>query len=106
MYILQVHCDFIFFLCLKFTNTLYVVYFQSPPNLLVGTFKELIAYLTKNPEWDDMCKVRAIFRWVSSVDVYSLKTENDPPTHSPLEYFLKIQKNMGNHAHLVSGLCQ
>ncbi|XP_063401444.1 uncharacterized protein LOC134685570 isoform X1 [Mytilus trossulus] len=79
---------------------------NSPPNLLVGTFKELIAYLTKNPEWDDMCKVRAIFRWVSSVDVYSLKTENDPPTHSPLEYFLKIQKNMGNHAHLVSGLCQ
>lgn len=79
---------------------------NSPSNLLVGSFKDLIAYLTKNEDWDDICKVRAIFRWVTSVDVYSLKTESEPPTHSPLEYFMKIQKNMGNHAHLVSGLCQ
>lgn len=79
---------------------------NSPPNLLVGTFKELISYLTKDEDWDDMRKVRAIFRWVTSVDVYSLKTESEPPMHSPLEYFIKIQKNMGNHAHLVSGLCQ
>ncbi|KAL4236002.1 hypothetical protein ACF0H5_004390 [Mactra antiquata] len=80
---------------------------NAPPKLLVGNFNELIKYLTKsNDRWDDMCKVRAIFLWVTSIDVYNLKVDGVPPTHSPLEYFTKIQCNMGNHAHLISGLCQ
>ncbi|XP_053394142.1 uncharacterized protein LOC123525111 isoform X3 [Mercenaria mercenaria] len=80
---------------------------NAPPKLLVGNFNELIKYLTRsNDRWDDMCKVRAIFLWVTSIDVYNLKVDGVPPTHSPLEYFTKIQCNMGNHAHLISGLCQ
>ena len=73
---------------------------------MMGSFKELIRYLTAVEDWDDLAKARAIFRWVTAIDVYSLKVDSDPPTHSPLEYFTKIQKNQGNHAHLVSGLCQ
>ncbi|XP_052257258.1 uncharacterized protein LOC127862250 isoform X3 [Dreissena polymorpha] len=80
---------------------------NAPPKLLVGNFNELIKYLTRNNErWDDLCKIRAIFLWVTSIDVYNLKVDGVPPTHSPLEYFTKIQCNMGNHAHLISGLCQ
>ncbi|XP_062611507.1 uncharacterized protein LOC134273317 isoform X4 [Saccostrea cucullata] len=79
---------------------------NAPPRLLMGSFKELIRYLTAEEDWDDVAKARAIFRWVTAIDVYSLKVDSDPPTHSPLEYFTKIQKNQGNHAHLVSGLCQ
>lgn len=79
---------------------------NAPPKLLMGSFKELIRYLTAEEDWDDVAKARAIFRWVTAIDVYSLKVDSDPPTHSPLEYFTKIQKNQGNHAHLVSGLCQ
>lgn len=80
---------------------------NAPPKLLVGNFNDLIRYLTRsNDRWDDMCKLRAIFLWVTSIDVYNLKVDGVPPTHSPLEYFTKIQCNMGNHAHLISGLCQ
>ncbi|XP_052776433.1 uncharacterized protein LOC128214157 isoform X3 [Mya arenaria] len=80
---------------------------NAPPKLLVGNFNELIKYLTRSHDrWDDLCKVRAIFLWVTSIDVYNLKVDGVPPTHSPLEYFTKIQCNMGNHAHLISGLCQ
>lgn len=80
---------------------------NAPPKLLVGNFNELIKYLTRGHDrWDDLCKVRAIFLWVTSIDVYNLKVDGVPPTHSPLEYFTKIQCNMGNHAHLISGLCQ
>ncbi|KAL3869217.1 hypothetical protein ACJMK2_041926 [Sinanodonta woodiana] len=90
---------------------------RAPPKLLVGNFKDLVNYLTKNKnpqdirnkthgDWDDLKIVRAIFLWITSVDVYNLKVDGVPPTHSPLEYFTKIQMNMGNHAHLISGLCQ
>ncbi|XP_048760115.1 uncharacterized protein LOC125669562 isoform X3 [Ostrea edulis] len=79
---------------------------NAPPKLLMGSFKELIRYLTAEEDWDDLAKARAIFRWVTAIDVYSLRVDSDPPAHSPLEYFTKIQKNQGNHAHLVSGLCQ
>lgn len=73
----------------------------------MGNFNELVKYLTRdNERWDDMCKLRAVFLWVTSIDVYNLKVDGVPPTHSPLEYFTKIQCNMGNHAHLISGLCQ
>ena len=85
----------------------YFSFFQAPPKLLVGNFNELTKYLIKSHDrWDDMCKIRAIFLWVTSIDVYNLKVDGVPPTHSPLEYFTKIQCNMGNHAHLISGLCQ
>nr|KAG5696945.1 hypothetical protein BaRGS_015909 [Batillaria attramentaria] len=79
---------------------------MAPPKLSNGTFRELVTYLSSNPEWDDLAKVRAIFRWVTSVDVFSLKMDSAPAKQSPMEYFMKIQNNTGNHAHLFSGLCQ
>lgn len=77
-----------------------------PPDMNYGTFKELVAYLTDDETWSDLAKVRAIFRWVTSVDVFSVQVDRKPPKHSPMEYFIKIQNNMGNHAHLMAGLCQ
>jgi len=65
-----------------------------------------VSYLTVNRDWSEMETLRALFLWVTSIDVYSLQTEAEPPTHSPLEYFLKIKNNNGNHAHLLSGVCQ
>ncbi|KAL8580550.1 hypothetical protein ACOMHN_057993 [Nucella lapillus] len=79
---------------------------KMPQKLYNGTFRELITYLTSDPEWDDMAKVRALFRWVTSVDVFSLHVDEAPPKQSPMEYFVKIRNNTGNHAHLFSGLCQ
>lgn len=79
---------------------------KAPTSLLVGTFKELIKYLTSNDSWDDVAKARAIFRWVTSINVFELVVDDEPPQQCPLEYFLKIKNNLGNHAHLVSGLCQ
>lgn len=79
---------------------------QTPQKLYNGTFRELVTYLTSNPEWDELAKVRAVFRWVTSVDVFSLNVEETPSRQSPMEYFIKIQNNTGNHAHLFSGLCQ
>ncbi|XP_070195100.1 uncharacterized protein [Littorina saxatilis] len=79
---------------------------KTPQKLYNSTFRELVTYLTSDPEWDELAKVRAIFRWVTSVDVFSLKAEVTPPKQSPMEYFVKIQNNTGNHAHLFSGLCQ
>ncbi|KAL5022837.1 hypothetical protein ScPMuIL_001992 [Solemya velum] len=81
----------------------------APSELLVSTFQELVKYLVKSPEhedWDDIQKVRCLFRWMTSIDVFNLKSNDEPQLHSPLEYFFKIQQNQGNHAHLMSGLCQ
>ncbi|ESO92662.1 hypothetical protein LOTGIDRAFT_233093 [Lottia gigantea] len=75
------------------------------PRLLKGTFLELVQFLTDKPEWDDLSKVRCLFMWMTSVDVYSFDID-EAPSQSPLEYFRKIQANTGNHAHLFSGLCQ
>ncbi|GFN95237.1 kyphoscoliosis peptidase [Plakobranchus ocellatus] len=77
-----------------------------PPDMNYGTFKDLVAYLTEDENWTDLARVRAIFRWVTSVDVFSVQVDRKPPKHSPMEYFIKIQNNMGNHAHLMAGLCQ
>ncbi|OWF35540.1 uncharacterized protein LOC110442809 isoform X2 [Mizuhopecten yessoensis] len=79
---------------------------NAPTSVLMGSFKDLIKYLTANENWDDVAKARAIFRWVTSIDVFALVVEEEPPPQSPLEYFLKIKNNLGNHAHLISGLCQ
>ncbi|XP_076439788.1 uncharacterized protein LOC143279651 isoform X1 [Babylonia areolata] len=79
---------------------------KTPQKLYNGTFRELVTYLTSNPDWDELARVRAIFRWVTSVDVFSLNIDDTPPKQSPMEYFVKIRNNTGNHAHLFSGLCQ
>ncbi|XP_055886104.1 uncharacterized protein LOC106062437 isoform X1 [Biomphalaria glabrata] len=79
---------------------------QIPPELNRSTFRELVEFLTAPLEGTDLERVRAIFRWVTSVDVFSVQMDTPPPRNSPIEYFYKIQTNQGNHAHLLSGLCQ
>ncbi|XP_041357267.1 uncharacterized protein LOC121374291 [Gigantopelta aegis] len=79
---------------------------KVPRDLQRGTFRDLVNYLTSNPKWNDLAKLRAIFLWITSIDIYNLAIDTEPPKHSPMEYFMKIQKNHGNHAHLFSGLCQ
>ena len=48
---------------------------QTPQKLYNSTFRELISYLVSEPDYDELAKVRAIFRWVTSVDVFSLNVE-------------------------------
>ncbi|KAH9504187.1 hypothetical protein Btru_065262 [Bulinus truncatus] len=79
---------------------------KMPQDINQSTFRELITYITTEFDGSELKRVRAIFRWVTSVDVFSVKMDTPPPRNSPLEYFLKIQNNHGNHAHLFSGLCQ
>lgn len=79
--------------------------FQIPKSILRGTFSDLLDAIIQGP-WTEMAKLRAIFRWLTSIDAYNLVINEIPPTYSPLEYFKKIQENKGNHAHLFSGLCQ
>ncbi|XP_059151708.1 uncharacterized protein LOC131937939 isoform X2 [Physella acuta] len=76
------------------------------PEMNYGTFKELVQYLTGPDHWSDVDRLRSIFRWVTSVNVFNVKVERQPPANSPMDYFLKIQNNAGNHAHLLAGLCQ
>lgn len=42
-----------------------------PQKLNYGSFEDLVTYLTFPDDWDDIAKVRAIYRWVTSVDVFS-----------------------------------
>ncbi|CAG5127543.1 unnamed protein product, partial [Candidula unifasciata] len=79
---------------------------KMPSSLNYQTFAALVEYLTAPDTWDSIAKVRAIFRWVTSVDVFRMQLSRQPPRHSPMEYFQRIQNNMGNHAHLMAGLCQ
>ncbi|XP_076462401.1 uncharacterized protein LOC143294800 [Babylonia areolata] len=79
---------------------------KTPLNCNHGTFSELISYLLSDPSWNDLAKVRAIFRWVTSMDVFNLPTENLPPKQSPLDYFYRIKNSLGNHARLFHALCK
>nr|XP_034314953.1 uncharacterized protein LOC105338050 [Crassostrea gigas] len=54
---------------------------------------------------NDLFKVRAIFRWIVSYDIMNIDTDVLPPDGSPLEYFLKIQCEIGDHAHLFYTMC-
>ncbi|XP_061165988.1 uncharacterized protein LOC133174911 [Saccostrea echinata] len=54
---------------------------------------------------NDLLKVRAIFRWIVSYDIMNIDTDVLPPDGSPLEHFLKIQCEIGDHAHLFYTMC-
>ncbi|XP_035825245.1 uncharacterized protein LOC101856339 [Aplysia californica] len=60
---------------------------KIPSDLNYGTFKDLVKYLTSDPEWSDLARVRSIFRWVTSVDVFSLQVRMDTLWHDPPKNF-------------------
>ncbi|CAD5125169.1 DgyrCDS13412 [Dimorphilus gyrociliatus] len=52
--------------------------------------------------------VRALFSWIASIDFSNLenKVEDLPEGGTPLDYMLKIQWNMGNHAYFLAMCCR
>ncbi|XP_069128085.1 titin homolog [Argopecten irradians] len=82
---------------------------HAPLTLLLGTFWDVVEHLVITPEGDvldDLSKARMFFRWMTSFDAYTIDTEVIPPEESPLEYFMKIQYNLGDHAHMFYCLCK
>ncbi|KAJ8306642.1 hypothetical protein KUTeg_017187 [Tegillarca granosa] len=81
----------------------------APNDLLLGTFWQLVEYLVITPDGDlleEMLRMRTLYRWVTSFDIYNIESELIPPQDSPLEYFLKIQCGQGTHAELFYILCE
>ncbi|XP_013404632.1 uncharacterized protein LOC106169646 [Lingula anatina] len=78
---------------------------KTPKDLMVKPFPQLIQYLTEGAS-NDVAKVRAIFQWVTSIDIHGMGMESLPPQKTPLESLLKIKWNMVNHAHLFFTLCR
>ncbi|XP_013389753.1 uncharacterized protein LOC106158364 isoform X2 [Lingula anatina] len=83
---------------------------QVENSLLESNLEALVKYLTEGP-WGDLGKVRAIFWWLTSVDVNDvekLMTSADslPSTNTPLDYLCRIKWNKGCHAHLFAWMCR
>lgn len=77
-------------------------------DLLLEDFWDVVEYMIVSPDGDvvnDLMKARAIFRWIVSYDIMNIDTDILPPDRSPLEHFLKIQCEIGDHAHLFYSMC-
>lgn len=86
----------------------YIYFFQAPLDLLTKSMWDIVEYLVITPDGKqigDLLKIRAIFRWMTSYDVYSIDSEMIPPTDSPLEHMLKIQCDLISHAQMFYMLC-
>ncbi|XP_076080221.1 uncharacterized protein LOC143051045 [Mytilus galloprovincialis] len=79
---------------------------NAPNELLLKSYWDLVKYLTDDDTWEDLWKVRSIYKWITSYNIKSLPIDFNPPPNSPLEYFSKIQCDMGNYANLFYVLCQ
>jgi len=75
---------------------------QIPESLLAKSYADVVAYLTKSAR-NDLDKIRAIFRWTASLDLAVLqsRTTELPEPGTPLDYLLKINWRMGNHANFI-----
>ncbi|KAK3091800.1 hypothetical protein FSP39_022723 [Pinctada imbricata] len=82
--------------------------FSAPPELMLEQFWDISDHLTVAKSFDvidDVYRIRAIFRWMTSFDIESIMTQILPPDSCPLEYLIKIQSDFGDHAHLLYVLC-
>ena len=79
--------------------------FQAPQTLLNQSFWELIHYLTGDDVFDDLVRVRAIYRWITRFDIEAIEVGPEPQPDTPMEYFSKIQCDMGNIPNLFYILC-
>jgi len=75
---------------------------QIPESLLAKSYADVAAYLTKDAR-NDLEKIRAIFRWTASLDLAALqgRTTELPEPGTPLDYLLRINWRMGNHANFI-----
>jgi len=75
---------------------------QVPESLLAKSYADVAAYLTENAR-NDLDKIRAIFRWTASLDLAALqsRTTELPEPGTPLDYLLRINWRMGNHANFI-----
>ena len=76
-----------------------------PRDLLYKSFEDLAKHLTAKCK-TDMEKIRALFIFTTSIDVKQLESslEKLPEQGTPLDYLLKIQWQLGNHAHFFAQL--
>ncbi|CAH1787326.1 unnamed protein product [Owenia fusiformis] len=76
-----------------------------PIGIIARNFADTVAYLIEGCT-TQVDQIRAIFRWITSVDVDSLALDDLPPSGSPLMYMYKIKWQMGNHARLLHAFCR
>ncbi|XP_022313928.2 uncharacterized protein LOC111118656 [Crassostrea virginica] len=80
----------------------------APPELLLENFWDIADHLVVSKSFkviDDLYRIRAMFRWMTSFDEESITSQILPPENSPLEYLIKIQSDFGDHANLLYVLC-
>ena len=78
-----------------------------PLSLLYESYEAVAGYLTEVCS-SDLDRLRAVFFWTASTDLSSLQNNVDdlPEPDTPLDYLLKINWQMGNHAHFFARLCR
>ncbi|KAK3091122.1 hypothetical protein FSP39_017265, partial [Pinctada imbricata] len=79
-----------------------------PADLLLRGFWDLVEYMVVTPDGgvvSDIMKIRSIFRWMMSYDVFTIDTDIIPPDESLLEYMMNIQCDLADHAHFLYTLC-
>ena len=77
-----------------------------PSDLMYKSFEDVADYLCKVAS-TDMQKLRALFTWLTSVNVSHLQKTllEVPEPRTPLDCLLKIHWEMSNHAHVFKLLC-
>ncbi|GFO42476.1 kyphoscoliosis peptidase, partial [Plakobranchus ocellatus] len=77
----------------------------APGKLLKEPYSSLMSYLM-NGIFDDLSKVRVIYRWVTSLKLERIFLPKvEPPATTPLYQIWRIKNRKGNYAQLVSILC-
>jgi len=78
------------------------MYVKIPESLLAKSYADVAEYFAKKAR-NDLDKIRAIFRWTASLDLAVLqnRTTELPEPGTPLDYLLKINWRMGNHANFI-----
>lgn len=83
-----------------------MLFHQAPAKLLREPYTHLLNYLLSGLH-DDLSKVRAIYRWITSLKMERiLLPKQEPPPTTPLYQIWRIKHRRGNYAQLVSILCK
>ncbi|XP_052081913.1 uncharacterized protein LOC127719716 isoform X2 [Mytilus californianus] len=70
-----------------------------------GTLKTLVSLLTDQYE-DDMSKVRAIYVWLTSININKLSHPlKNPKVGYTMFYLMKIKERLGNYSQLFNRMC-
>lgn len=70
-----------------------------------GPVSALVYFLTE-PFKDDISRVRAIYMWLTMLNIDKIKfTLRQPKDGTVISYLWKIKKKKGNHAQFFSIMC-